>query len=54
MAIWRGELSWEQINAWRLRLHGEFDQAYAATRLPPQPNAAAANAWLLAARRSML
>jgi predicted nucleotidyltransferase len=54
MAIRRGELSWEQINAWRLRLHAEFDHAYAATNLPAQPDAAAANAWLLAARRSMV
>jgi predicted nucleotidyltransferase len=54
MAIRRGELSWEQINAWRLRLHREFDQAYAVTSLPQQPDAAAANAWLLSARRSML
>ncbi len=54
MAIRRGELSWEQINQWRLRLHAEFDQAYAVTSLPHQPDAMAANAWLLAARRSML
>jgi hypothetical protein len=36
-----------------LRLHEEFDAAFAATKLPDRPDYALANAFLLKARRSM-
>lgn len=52
LAIRRGELPWEEINAWRLELHRQFDAAFAATRLPEQPDYARANAFLIRARRS--
>jgi hypothetical protein len=54
LAVRRGEMSWEEVNAWRLRLHGDFDAAYAATKLPEQPDYARANAFLIKARRSMV
>lgn len=54
LAIRRGELSWEEIDAWRLRLHGEFDAAFTRTCLPERPDYARANAFLVKARRSMV
>jgi predicted nucleotidyltransferase len=53
LAIKRGELSWEAVNAWRLELHHAFDAAFASTRLPDRPDYQRANAFLLRARRSM-
>src|SRR5215210_507447 len=34
LAIKRGALPWEEVNAWRLELHRAFDAAFTATRLP--------------------
>lgn len=52
LAIKRGEVPWEEVNAWRLALHRDFDAAYAATSLPERPDYAWANDWLVRARRS--
>jgi uncharacterized protein len=54
LAIRRGEVPWDEVDAWRLSLHREFDQAFAATRLPERPDYAQANAFLIRARRSMI
>ena len=54
MAIRAGELEWDAINRWRIALHAEFEQAYAATKLPILPDLAAANAWLLQVRRAQV
>ncbi|MCI0603846.1 nucleotidyltransferase domain-containing protein [bacterium] len=54
LAIRRGEVSWEDINRWRLGLHKEFDSAYSETRLPDQPEYDRANVFLLKARGSMI
>jgi uncharacterized protein len=54
LAIRRGETPWIEIDAWRLQLHREFDEALAATSLPERPDYASANAFLLRARRSMV
>jgi uncharacterized protein len=54
LAIRRGEVAWEEIDAWRLQLHRDFDAAFARTRLPERPDFERANAWLLRARRSMV
>jgi hypothetical protein len=54
LAIKRGELRWEEVNAWRLELHRAFDAAFTATRLPARPDYARVNAFLLRARRSMI
>ena len=53
LAIRRGELPWAEIDAWRLRLHREFDVAFAATRLPERPDYERADAYLIAVRRDM-
>jgi predicted nucleotidyltransferase len=54
LAIRHGEMPWDEVNDWRLRLHEEFDAAYARTRLPVQPDFARVDAFLIAARRSMV
>jgi hypothetical protein len=54
LAIKRGELHWAEVDAWRLALHREFDAAYAASALPEQPDYAAADAFLIRARRAMV
>lgn len=52
LAIKRGEVPWEETEAWRLELHGEFDQALAQTRLPERPDYEQANNFLIRARRA--
>jgi predicted nucleotidyltransferase len=54
LAIRRGEMPWEEVNAWRLSLHREFDAALGVTRLPERPDYENANAFLIKARRSMV
>lgn len=54
LAIRHGETPWEEVNAWRLELHKLFEGAYTRTRLPERPDYAAANAFLVRARRSMV
>lgn len=53
LPIKRGELTLDEVNAWRLDLHRRFDAAYEATALPERPDYEAANSFLIAARRSM-
>ena len=54
LAIRHGETHWEDVNAWRLALHKEFDAAFQTTTLPERPDYEAANAYLVRARRSAL
>jgi hypothetical protein len=51
LTIKRGERPWPDVNAWRLRLHKEFDEAFASTQLPERPDYAWANEFLLKARK---
>lgn len=53
LAIKRQEQPWSEVNAWRLRLQQEFEEAFAATRLPERPDYTWANAFLLRARHEM-
>lgn len=53
LAIRRGEISWKDVDAWRLRLHKEFDAAFASTKLPELPDYDRANKLLLKARKEM-
>jgi hypothetical protein len=39
------------VEAWRLSLHRELDEALASTPLPEHPDYAAANDYLIRARR---
>lgn len=52
LAIKRGEVPWEEIEAWRLALHDRFDEAFASTKLSDRPDYAWANDFLIRARRS--
>ena len=54
LAIRRGEMPWEEVDAWRLDLHRQFDAAFVSTSLPERPDFDRANAFLLKARRSMV
>jgi hypothetical protein len=54
LAIKHGEVSWEDVNIWRLELHRQFDAAFAATRLPERPDYERVNAFLIRARRNMV
>lgn len=51
-AIKRGEMPWDEVEAWRLELHRQFDAAAEATKLPDRPDYEMANAFLVKARRS--
>lgn len=52
MAIRNGELAWEEVNEWRLKLHKDFDAAFENTKLPERPDYEWCNEFLIKARRS--
>lgn len=54
LSIRHGEMSWDQVDAWRLRLHQDFERAFRHTTLPERPNYERANTFLIKARRSQL
>ncbi|MEM1061664.1 MAG: nucleotidyltransferase domain-containing protein [Planctomycetota bacterium] len=54
LAIKREEMSWDQTEAWRKRLHAEFDEALKVTTLPERPDYEGANAFLTKARRAAI
>jgi predicted nucleotidyltransferase len=54
LAIKRGEIPFDEADAWRKRLQVEFEAAFQRTRLPDRPDYARANAFLIAARRLAL
>jgi len=54
LAIRNGRAEWDEVNAWRLELHKQFDGAFRQTALPDRPDYEAANALLVKARRSMV
>jgi len=54
LAVRNGSMSFDQVDAWRLRLHAEFDQAFAATSLPERPDYERVNTFLIRARQSMV
>ncbi len=54
LSIKRGEVPFQEIEAWRVELHKRFDLAFEKTKLPERPDYALANAFLLKARRAMI
>ncbi|QDU88988.1 putative nucleotidyltransferase [Pirellulimonas nuda] len=50
-AIKRGEMPWDEVEAWRKRLHAQFDRALAETDLPERPDYERVNAFMVRARR---
>ena len=51
LAIRRGDVSWEDVERWRLALHRELDEALKSTSLPEHPDYQRANEFLIRARR---
>ena len=54
LAVKRGELPWNEVDAWRKDLHRDFEHALAETRLPERPDYEKANEFLIKARRQMV
>jgi hypothetical protein len=54
LAIRNQEISWDEVNRWRLSLHSEFDRAFAETKLPERPNYEQANLFLIKSRQSAI
>lgn len=54
LEIKRGDMTWDAVESWRQRLHAQFAEAFQRTRLPDRPDDAAANAFLIKARRAAL
>jgi predicted nucleotidyltransferase len=54
LLIRNGEMPWEEVEAWRLQLHQEFNTAFENTKLPERPDYERANAFLISARRRAL
>jgi predicted nucleotidyltransferase len=54
LRIRSGEQPWAEVNTWRLRLHKDFDEAFASTKLPGRPDYAWANEFLVRARKEMV
>jgi hypothetical protein len=53
LAVKRGEVPWQDIDAWRRDLHRDFDRALGATVLPERPDYEAANRFLVSVRSKM-
>jgi hypothetical protein len=49
-----GQVPFDKVEQWRLELHQQFDAAFQSTSLPERPDYAAANDFLLRARREAL
>jgi hypothetical protein len=51
LAIKAGDMPWDDVESWRLRLHQQFDHALEQTALPERPDYEWANDFLVRARR---
>ena len=54
LAIKSGETEWDDVEAWRLELHQQFNSAFEQTKLPDRPDYQRANDFLIKARRFAL
>lgn len=54
LAVRRGEMPWDGVEAWRHELHERFAASAAATKLPERPDYARVDAFLRRARRLAL
>ncbi|MFF4264999.1 DNA polymerase beta superfamily protein [Streptomyces virginiae] len=52
LAVRRGELTWEEVDAWMARLQEETDSALASTVLPAEPDRARVQDFLVRTRRA--
>jgi hypothetical protein len=53
LAVRRGEVKWEDVEAWRLRLHAQFDSALSTSRIPDHPDFDRVDRFLIEVRREM-
>lgn len=53
LAIRDGLMPWEEVNAWRLALHSDFERAFESCSLPDRPDYERANTILIEARAAM-
>jgi predicted nucleotidyltransferase len=51
LAIKANEMPWDEVEAWRLDLHAQFDRALEETKLPERPDYERVNEFLVKARR---
>jgi len=51
LEIRAGKIQWDEVEAWRLKLHEQFNQAFEGTELPERPDYERANEFLVKARR---
>jgi uncharacterized protein len=54
LTIKSGQMAWDQIESWRLRLHAEFENAYSNATLPERPDYDRASDFLIKARRAAM
>jgi hypothetical protein len=54
LSIKRGEVDWDEVEHWRLRLHEQLDEALAVTPLPPSPDVVEVDSWLASVRERSL
>ena len=54
LAIRNREMSWEEVNEWRLDLHQKFTHSFKHTSLPERPDYEKANSILIEARKAMV
>ncbi|MER6997345.1 nucleotidyltransferase domain-containing protein [Streptomyces sp. NPDC000410] len=52
LAVKRGEVPWPEVESWMTRLAGEADEAAVKTPLPPEPDRARVEDFLVRTRRS--
>ena len=50
LAVKQGSVPWSEVEAWRRKLHNDFERALVETRLPERPDYDAANRFLIKAR----
>jgi len=51
LEVRRGEVPWDDVERWRLRLQADVDEALRRSPLPQAPDVAAVDAWLVSVRR---
>ncbi len=51
LEVKRGEVPWEEVERWRLRLQSDVDEALRHSPLPEGPDVTAVDAWLASVRR---
>ena len=51
LSIKRGQMPWEEVDAWRKELHRKFDKAFECTSLPDRPDHERVNQFLIGVRQ---